>query len=205
MPTQKFINLTDSKKKTILTAMCKEFMNIPYSEIRISSLIQKAGISRASFYLYFEDKEDLLNCIADSWVESVLQNLTEAFRQSDGSYYESMKYWMSQAMENDISREVWKVYKRVMEEEDFTKKSKLGALQFKESPGWRQTIEACFGYMDQSKYPGLTPEKLAYAVDMGLLAMVQLSMRYVEHYAPLAELKEAAWHQLTILDKGIRA
>mgnify|MGYP002547678376 FL=1 len=52
--------------------------------------------------------------------------------------------------------------------------------------------------------PGLTPEKLAYAVDMGLLAMIQLSMRYVEHYAPLAELKEAAWHQLTILDKGIR-
>ncbi len=204
MPTQKFINLTDSKKQTILAAMCKEFMNIPYSEIRISSLIQKAGISRASFYLYFEDKEDLLNCIVDSWVEAVLQHLTEAFKQSDGSYYESMKYWMSQAMENDISREVWKVYKRVMEEEDFTKKSKMGALQFKESPRWRQTIETCFGYMDQSKYPGLTPEKLAYAVDMGLLAMVQLSMRYVEHYASLAELKEAAWHQLTILDKGIR-
>ena len=173
MPTQKFINLTDSKKKTILTAMCREFMNIPYSEIRISSLIQKAGISRASFYLYFDDKEDLLNCIAESWVEA-------------------------------ISREVWKVYKRVMEEEDFTKKSKLGALQFKESPRWRQTIEDCFGYMDQSKYPGLTPEKLAYAVDMGLLAMIQLSMRYVEQYAPLTELKEAAWHQLIILDKGIR-
>lgn len=204
MPTQKFINLTDSKKKTILTEMCKELMNIPYSEIRISNLIQKTGISRASFYLYFEDKEDLLNCIVDSWVEAVLQHLTEAFKQSDGSYYESMKYWMSQAVENDISREIWKVYKRVMEEEDFTKKSKMEALQFKESPVWCQTIEICFGYMDQSKYPGLTPEKLAYAVDMGLLAMVQLSMRYVEHYAPLAELKEAAWHQLTILDKGIR-
>ena len=204
MPTQKFINLTDSKKKTILTAMCREFMNIPYSEIRISSLIQKAGISRASFYLYFDDKEDLLNCIAESWVEAILQKLADAFKQSDGSYYESMKFWMSQALENDISREVWKVYKRVMEEEDFTKKSKLGALQIKESPRWRQTIEDCFGYMDQSKYPGLTPEKLAYAVDMGLLAMIQLSMRYVEQYAPLTELKEAAWHQLIILDKGIR-
>ena len=188
MPTQKFINLTDSKKKTILTAMCREFMNIPYSEIRISSLIQKAGISRASFYLYFDDKEDLLNCIAESWVEAILQKLADAFKQSDGSYYESMKFWMSQALEN----------------EDFTKKSKLGALQFKESPRWRQTIEDCFGYMDQSKYPGLTPEKLAYAVDMGLLAMIQLSMRYVEQYAPLTELKEAAWHQLIILDKGIR-
>ena len=204
MPTQKFINLTDSKKKTILTAMCREFMNIPYSEIRISSLIQKAGISRASFYLYFDDKEDLLNCIAESWVEAILQKLADAFKQSDGSYYESMKFWMSQALENDISREVWKVYKRVMEEEDFTKKSKLGALHFKESPRWRQTIEDSFGYMDQSKYPGLTPEKLAYAVDMGLLAMIQLSMRYVEQYAPLTELKEAAWHQLIIVDKGIR-
>ena len=180
MPTQKFINLTESKKQTILTAMCREFMNIPYSEIRISNLIQKAGISRASFYLYFEDKEDLLGCIAESWVDVILRKLTEAFRVSDGSY------------------------KRVMEEEDFTRKSKMGALQFKASPKWRQVIEECYGHMDQSRYPGLTPEKLAYAVDMGLLAMVQLSMRYVEHYAPLAELKEAAWHQLTILDKGIR-
>ena len=114
MPTQKFINLTESKKQTILTAMCREFMNIPYSEIRISNLIQKAGISRASFYLYFEDKEDLLGCIAESWVDVILRKLTEAFRVSDGSYYESMKLWMSQALENDISREVWKVYKRVM-------------------------------------------------------------------------------------------
>ena len=157
-----------------------------------------------SFYQYFEDKEDLLGCIAESWVDVILCKLTEAFRVSDGSYYESMKLWMSQALENDISREVWKVYKRVMEEEDFTRKSKMGALQFKASPKWRQVIEECYGHMDQSRYPGLTPEKLAYAVDMGLLAMVQLSMRYVEHYAPLAELKEAAWHQLTILDKGIR-
>ena len=83
-------------------------------------------------------------------------------------------------------------------------KARWGLLQFKASPKWRQVIEECYGHMDQSRYPGLTPEKLAYAVDMGLLAMVQLSMRYVEHYAPLAELKEAAWHQLTILDKGIR-
>lgn len=127
MPTQKFINLTDSKKKTILTAMCREFMNIPYSEIRISSLIQKAGISRASFYLYFDDKEDLLNCIAESWVEAILQKLADAFKQSDGSYYESMKFWMSQALENDISREVWKVYKPGHGRRGFHKEKQIGS------------------------------------------------------------------------------
>ena len=104
---------------------------------------------------------------------------------------------MSQ-LENDISREVCKFingsWKRIL------KKNKLGALQFKESSRWRQTIEDCFGYMDQVKYPGLRSEKLAYA-DMGLLAMIQLSMRYVD--STLHDgAKEAAWHQLIILDKG---
>ena len=75
---------------------------------------------------------------------------------------------MSQALENDISREVWKVYKRVMEEEDFTRKSKMGALQFKASPKWRQVIEECYGHMEPAAdIWGPTPEKLAYAVDMG--------------------------------------
>ena len=64
----------------------------------------------------------------------ILRKLTEAFRVSDGSYYESMKLWMSQALENDISREVWKVYKRVMEEEDFTRKSKMGLYSLRQVP-----------------------------------------------------------------------
>ena len=191
-------------KLTIANALLNLLKTQPLNKITVTQITKESNLTRQTFYRNFEDKEDLLGCIAESWVDVILRKLTEAFRVSDGSYYESMKLWMSQALENDISREVWKVYKRVMEEEDFTRKSKMGALQFKASPKWRQVIEECYGHMDQSRYPGLTPEKLAYAVDMGLLAMVQLSMRYVEHYAPLAELKEAAWHQLTILDKGIR-
>lgn len=134
MPTQKFINLTESKKQTILTAMCREFMNIPYSEIRISNLIQKAGISRASFYLYFEDKEDLLGCIAESWVDVILRKLTEAFRVSDGSYYESMKLWMSQALENDISREVWKVYNGSWKKRISQGKARWGLYSLRQVP-----------------------------------------------------------------------
>ena len=63
MPTEKFMNLGDYKKQAILDAMRAEFMTTPYSEIRISSLIKRAGISRASFYLYFQSKEDLFTCM----------------------------------------------------------------------------------------------------------------------------------------------
>lgn len=68
----------------------------------------ESGYIQSQLYLYFEDKEDLLGCIAESWVDVILRKLTEAFRVSDGSYYESMKLWMSQALENDISEKYGK-------------------------------------------------------------------------------------------------
>ncbi len=55
----------------------------------------------------------------------------------------------------------------------------MGALQFKASPSGVGHRRMLWSYGPE-QISGLTPEKLAYAVDMGLLAMVQLSMRYVE-------------------------
>ena len=128
MPTQKFINLTESKKQTILTAMCREFMNIPYSEIRISNLIQKAGISRASFYLYFEDKEDLVNwyfeklCL-DSFKEMADQTtLKEAlikkftFIQSQNTFFkEAFKEDDYNSLTNYDYRCIYDFYKKKIE------------------------------------------------------------------------------------------
>ena len=56
MPTEKFMNLGDYKKQAILDAMRAEFMTTPYSEIRISSLIKRAGISRASLSVFPEQR-----------------------------------------------------------------------------------------------------------------------------------------------------
>ena len=70
MPTEKFMNLGDYKKQAILDAMRAEFMTTPYSEIRISSLIKRAGISRASFYLYFQSKEDLDTALSNASAQS---------------------------------------------------------------------------------------------------------------------------------------
>ena len=51
MPTEKFMNLGDYKKQAILDAMRAEFMTTPYSEIRISSLIKRAGISLSLIHI----------------------------------------------------------------------------------------------------------------------------------------------------------
>ena len=60
MPTQRFLNLKESKKIAILEAAANEFARVPYSAASINQIIKEAEISRGSFYTYFEDKDDLM-------------------------------------------------------------------------------------------------------------------------------------------------
>ena len=61
MPTQRFLNLKESKKNAILEAAANEFARVPYSAASINQIIKEAEISRGSFYTYFEDKDDLMH------------------------------------------------------------------------------------------------------------------------------------------------
>ena len=60
MPKETFYNLPEDKKKRILDAAAEEIVRVPASEMSINKIIQKADISRGSFYQYFDDKHDLI-------------------------------------------------------------------------------------------------------------------------------------------------
>lgn len=60
MPTKVFYNLDEEKKQRIFEAAKKEFSNACYENVSIKKITEHAKIARASFYAYFEDKEDLL-------------------------------------------------------------------------------------------------------------------------------------------------
>lgn len=59
MPREAFNNLKPKKKKKIFLAAKQEFTNNLYEDVSICQIIKEAGISRGSFYLYFENKLDL--------------------------------------------------------------------------------------------------------------------------------------------------
>jgi len=58
MPKPTFTNLTNEKKNRIMEACFDEFSRHTFSEASINQIIKEAGISRGSFYQYFESKED---------------------------------------------------------------------------------------------------------------------------------------------------
>ena len=59
MPSARFLKLKGPKKIKILEAAMKEFLMHPVTMVSINQIIKSAGISRGSFYTYFEDKDDL--------------------------------------------------------------------------------------------------------------------------------------------------
>lgn len=59
MPKDTFTNLGDEKKRNIFDAAVQEFSTRRFSEASINQIIKTAGISRGSFYQYFNDKEDI--------------------------------------------------------------------------------------------------------------------------------------------------
>lgn len=204
MPTEKFMNLGDYKKQAILDAMPTEFMTTPYSEIRISSLIKRAGISRASFYLYFESKDDLFACMMRQRRERLEQGLVEAFREKKGTFHESMELLVERIMTDESYRDCWEFCRRMLEDETCREVAVRTEAEFGGRRLREKSEKECFEAMDRTGYGELNEERLRCAIEMGLLVIIRISMLQLDQAADPRELKNMAYQQFAILDRGIR-
>lgn len=75
MPTQTFFNLTDEKRTKIIDAAKKEFQQNSFYDASINKIIKEAGISRGSFYMYFENKEDLFIFLMDEFRRAMVEKI----------------------------------------------------------------------------------------------------------------------------------
>lgn len=81
MPKETFFNLTEDKRKKIETAAISEFGQYNFDTSSVNRIVANSGISKGSFYQYFDDKKDLykhiVNGIVDkklSYMSSVMMN-----------------------------------------------------------------------------------------------------------------------------------
>jgi len=59
MPSKTFLNLPIEKQNKIIKASIQEFSSVSFKKVSINHIIKMAEISRGSFYMYFEDIQDL--------------------------------------------------------------------------------------------------------------------------------------------------
>jgi AcrR family transcriptional regulator len=65
MPKQTFLNLPEEKRQTIVNAAASEFIEFGFEASSINRIVANSGISKGSFYQYFEDKMDVFRYLMD--------------------------------------------------------------------------------------------------------------------------------------------
>ena len=180
-------------------------MKTPYSEIRVSHLIKKANISRASFYLYFEGKDDLFYCMLKREREQMINRVIEAFRKGEGGFLESMKQFAHSVVEDKVGAKYGRLYTQVMESEECGRIASIVEKEFFNSCSWKKSGEDCYRAMDRTRYPKLDEEILTHAISIGVLAIAWASVQNYIGSVDIEKLKQPVLRQLEILDHGIRA
>ena len=100
MPTERFLRLPTEKKEGIRMAALREFMRVPPEEASINRIIRDAGISRGSFYTYFEDKEELLGWLIEEQMEGHRQFYLKAIDDYRGDIWQVLE----KSVEDSIKR-----------------------------------------------------------------------------------------------------
>ena len=91
MPSNTFLNLPEDKQNRLMDAASREFSAKPYNEASINKIIQEAGIPRGSFYMYFQDKEELFRYLVRGYVDQMLMVLEEALLREGGDVFAALR------------------------------------------------------------------------------------------------------------------
>lgn len=89
MVKQTFHNLSVEKKRRIIEAIIQEIEQKSYEDISINQIVKNAGISRGSFYQYFDDKSDLLSVILHGFSDELSEKCKRYMIESDGDVFKA--------------------------------------------------------------------------------------------------------------------
>lgn len=90
MPSVTFLNLPAEKQEKLLEAATREFSRRPYNEASINQIIKDAGIPRGSFYMYFQDKEDLFRYLMSGYLDQLMMVIEECLVRAGGDIFRAL-------------------------------------------------------------------------------------------------------------------
>lgn len=198
MPSQRFYRLPEEKQALICKASMKEFISVPYEKISINKIIREAGISRGSFYTYFEDKEDLLSFLLEDtrkkWGECCRKTLAE----TEGDLCCAMEALLEYGMDFCKNNNIFRLHRNLVMYPD-------GVLteRVEEDFDFEQAIgEDFFGRVDRSRLRDGTERGVILLVKLCTICMMAAFTEYYRHPEKEDLIKEEYKKALRILCRG---
>lgn len=204
MPTERFYNLPEEKKKAIRDAAMKECVRVPFEKVSINKIIQNAGISRGSFYTYFEDKRDLVRYIFSDTADKLKEFWTEAVGIHGGDLWAASEDLLDQAMIFARKGTMFQMMQSIVLYQDFDKlfKEIHGKDCVGEEKG-NEIMAALYAVADRSSFRKDDRESFGTVVSMIMACVMEGISLYHRDMASEENIKKVFREKLEILQYGI--
>ncbi|PNV62627.1 TetR/AcrR family transcriptional regulator [Clostridium sp. chh4-2] len=205
MPTQRFYNLSENKRAVIKMAAIHEFSRALYADASINKIIKEAGISRGSFYTYFEDKSDLLRYLMEDFQSECKGVIWKSLVLSKGDIFEAAEHLTWDLIENGKSRKNFQFYKNVL----FDYHLATDTVTFRQkgfihnSQEYMAFLTECFEKVDRQKYLITDIKKLGYLTELIIIIAIKtITSCYMQIAAP-EDAKKVYREQMEIVKHGV--
>lgn len=201
MPTERFYNLPKGKKEIIKQAAMAEFVRVPFEKASINKIIKEAGISRGSFYTYFEDKHDILAYIFEDAAEKFQCAWERSAKKNHGDLWKTMESLLD-ANVFDSQETILQLVKNIVDSVQMY--GVTNHLSRDMSPGQSTMLMVMYESIDKSDFRDQSIETFGMLISMIFFEMARGLEWFYVNPEDKEKIKEVFREKLDILQYGIR-
>ena len=204
MPTERFYKLPEEKKKAIRDAAMEECIRVPFEKVSINKIIQNAGISRGSFYTYFEDKRDLVRYIFSDTADKLKFFWTKSVVTHGGDLWIASEELLDHAIIFAQKGKMFQMMQSIVLYQDFDKlfAEIHGSNGVGEEKG-NEILEALYEVTDKEKFHKIDMDSFGILVSMIMGCVMESIGWYNRHMESEENIKKIFREKLEILQHGI--
>lgn len=205
MPTERFYKLPEEKKRTIRDAAVQEFLRVPFEKASINKMIQAAGISRGSFYTYFQDKRDLLGYIFEDTGERWKNTWVECLEEAHGNIWIGSELLLKTSMQYAAKKgALILLMQNVVFFQDLEKVfGQVHLIRQCHETKVASMLEELYERTDRSRFCRDDMEDFGRVVSMIVSAFMECTAWYYHHFEEEENIKKIFHEKLEILQYGI--
>ncbi len=211
MPSHRFFNLPDEKKRRIIDAAVAEFSRVPFDQVSINQIIHSADIPRGSFYQYFENKLDLLSFVLIDLRKVMNATIHDTLQKTNGDFFAVILAILDLMISAGIQDENQKLFRNVFPhlklEESKHLFPYLQLHQLTEPPacvsGNQELILSFMDFSDRLQQAGASQDDILDVIEI-ILALLQYTVSQVFFYPEnVMEIRRHFEKKLAILKRGL--
>lgn len=204
MPTERFYKLPEEKKKAIREAALEECIRVPFEKVSINKIIQNAGISRGSFYTYFEDKRDVVRYIFSDTADKLKDFWTESVVEHEGNLWAASEELLDQAILFAKKGKMFQMMQSFVLYQDFDKLfAEVHRCNCVGEKKGNEILTALYEVSDKAAFKKCDRDSFCIVVSLIMGCVMESISWYNRHMDSEENIKKIFREKLEILQHGI--